>query len=45
MLPRRWWLILFGGLTLLCFGRLASDDGSLGYSAFNMIFTCHVLNQ
>ena len=30
MLPRRWWLTLFGGLTLLCFRRLASDDGHLG---------------
>lgn len=45
MLSRRWWLTLFGGLTLLCFRRLASDDGGLGYSAFNMIFTCFVLNQ
>lgn len=39
-----------GGLLCLrfdfaCFRRLASDDGGLGYSAFNMIFTCFVLNQ
>lgn len=41
----RWWLILSGGLILLCFGRLASEDGGLGYGSFHMIFTCFVLNQ